>query len=189
MTQQGGLVKVILSSRSDSLMTLANNVGKGESLEKKQFDFADNLYLGDYYEEASELLNLILKKHPNNIDALILKAKTLLYLNDPDEAEDIIQGILAKEDKNIEALSVLNNIIQEFEDWERLLQTTTFSLEIVEKYSNEWVFFMKQHTIAHIELGNHQDAEQCLKEMEQHGGDRWGKWIANHLRDVYYTET
>ena len=77
--QNGELEKV------NSLVTLAKSSAKQHP--KIAFNFAEVLSRADSYKEAAEILRFVVSVMPNNADALVLLAKSEIYIKDFTNAE------------------------------------------------------------------------------------------------------
>ena len=65
---------------------------------------ADDLFKAGYYERALARINKFSDKYPDNLAGRMLKSWTLLKLDRMDEAKALIDSVLEKDPKHLDAL-------------------------------------------------------------------------------------
>lgn len=186
VTEENGWVKILFGGVPCAVESLAKNAAEGAEPDVMRMNFAWNLHVNEHYNESLNLLESILEQQPDKVEALILKADTLVHVKKHDAAKRIVEDVLTKDNRNVEAWEVLANIYNFTEEWGSLLKASLNVLSFVVPEQPEWGAFMKNCVIAKIELGDNDGIEIMLSDIEANDGRR-GERIANDIRRHYLT--
>jgi tetratricopeptide (TPR) repeat protein len=101
--------------------SLLSMVARGERPPATQVQFATELHWGTNDEDALAVVARVLAEYPGNASALALLADISLDQGRVDEAQEIAQALLVRNEENTEALRVIRDVARLRGDWPGML--------------------------------------------------------------------
>lgn len=120
-TERNGMVRLV-SSTSSAFETLVSEVTTAGSLAESRLGFAWDLHFADAYEDCLAILEKLLARAPEWIEALTCQADTLVHLERLDEALAVAEKVLHLEPANAEARESRGDVFERRKDWAALLE-------------------------------------------------------------------
>jgi len=147
---------------------MIKNVSKDKSNRDIMLEFANDLHIGDHYDECIKSLETLLARDPKDADALGIKADTLIHLEKYDEAEITATECLTIDSSNIDALRALCDVQRERKNWLLLKQISVKGIEI----STGWPrsYFLENNIVASLHLKDYKAASQVVESLPDKKG-------------------
>jgi tetratricopeptide (TPR) repeat protein len=138
---------------------------------RARLEFARELHYTECYEPALEIIARVRSESPNDPEALILEADIYIHQKRYDNAEPLLRQAISLDEMNLEAWERLADLHEGREDWPELRTVANHILKTM-------CHFMDLHTLnaleqsarAYLELGDIENTEMELAEMEQFEG-------------------
>jgi tetratricopeptide (TPR) repeat protein len=157
----------LLFNVSSNIGHLAKDVYQGKGLNKARIGFAHGLHYGEHYEPALQIIERVLVDNPDDLDELTLKADIYAHQEMYAEARILVDRVLKQNPDHKDALWVQMDVYEEMQDWQGLLNTSTYMLS---KFELE--FWGKIHVTFHrakayLELGDYAGMNTDLESIEK----------------------
>ncbi len=133
-TMKGGFI-LFKNSTSTAFNDFVNSIYEGNNILKCRIELAWQLHYADLYDLSLSIIETVLEKEPNNMEALVLKGDTCVHQKKFDEAEKVAQKILSIKIKDFDAFLILCNVYEEQQRWDKMLEFSHKALELAE---NQW---------------------------------------------------
>lgn len=140
------------------------------------FELAHDFHLNGQYEVCLRCCDAMLTAKGEHIDAMCLKADTLMHLSKHDEAEKLLATAMQIDPKCFKAIDLKCDILRAKEDWLNLLASTELALTLVEPRLWYVKFSLQvDRLIAYVFLRDVESARQICRSIEDRGSYRTRK--------------
>lgn len=158
----GGLYRLGFTIES-AVDEMIKNVFKGKSNREVMLEFANDLHIGDHYDECMKSLEILLTKDSRDAEALGIKADTLIHLEKYDQAEITAKECLTIAPTNIDALRALCDVQRKRKNWELLKQISAKGIQV----SSGWrsYYFMENNLIASLHMKEYKTASEDAESL------------------------
>jgi hypothetical protein len=166
-TVKGGLINVERSmwGIGSAVDGLAEDVNAGLTLEECRLGFARYLYYGDHFKQAHQAIDSVIAEYPAHTEAVVLRARIFVEEERCADARAIVDGVLAANENDKEALGVLLRILEKEKSWQEVASISARLVELYEHGCWRWVNACAGHAAALMELGDVEGFESDLKAL------------------------
>jgi hypothetical protein len=177
--KKGNIIIRSLFKTSTAFEEFVRNIQSGKDIISSRIDFAEDIHRAEEYQIAMQILDLVLKKDPKNIEAVVVYADILNHLEQYEESIKLSKKVLQWEKDNIDAYLDLCDSYESLEEWKLLQKYATIGCNL----STDWrgSFFYVAKIRAEIKLENLQQAGRSLLEVKERYN--W-KRVPMHIRRV-----
>jgi tetratricopeptide (TPR) repeat protein len=156
---------------SSAFESLIEDVDARKSPRETRLQFARELHYGEYYAEALESITLVLAEHPHDSEALTLQADIYEHQDRYDQAEALVEKVLAHDPEYADAWNVLEDICRARGDWRGVEAAATHAMRLYEPGSWQQRSAIEERICARLEIGDFHGAEEDLEALSQFKGD------------------
>jgi tetratricopeptide (TPR) repeat protein len=167
---------------ADAFRVFVTDILNGKDLDEARFDYADSLHMAEKYDYAWRILDLLLMEYPDNVACITLKADICEHLEQYDQAIQYVEKALSIEKDYIDAYRVLSDAYEGLKLWDKVLEVTDKTLSLLDQDDIlKRVRFLADRANAYIEMGNVQEANIILPQLEK--GTKIGARISARLQE------
>jgi tetratricopeptide (TPR) repeat protein len=152
---------------SSAFESLAREVDARKPLIETRLQFARELHYGEHYAEALESIALVLSDHPGDSEALTLQADIYEHQERYEQAEALVEMVLARDPEYADAWNVRMDICRARGDWQRLEEAVTYAMKLYEPGGWQQRSAIKERICARLEIGDFQGAERDIEALSQ----------------------
>lgn len=147
---------------------MIKNVSDGKSHREVMLDFANDLHIGDHYDECMKALETLLSRDSLDAEALGVKADTLIHLEKYDEAEITAKECLRIAPSNVDALDVLCDAEIRRKNWELLKEISEKGIQNAANWRKHR--FLENNLIASLHLKDYKTANENAESLPDKKG-------------------
>jgi tetratricopeptide (TPR) repeat protein len=166
-TERNGLIRLAFST-SAAFEDWLDVFPSLSEVTASRIAFAQEIHYSDAYEECLTILNTVLATEPECLEALILKADTLIHLERFDEAKHIAEGLLNKNPNLEAALEIRGDFFEAREQWPQLLENSERFLECAGAESKFRKYALMHRAVALCALKRDEELNATMVELLQY---------------------
>ena len=182
-TAKNGLIRTTsFFDTADAFQTFVTNLSKGKDLREARYEYADDLHMGEKYDLALQILDLLLSQNPNDVASITLKAEIYEHLEQYDQAVRYAEQALSIQNDYTRVYSILADVYEGMKLWDKVLAVTEKTLNLVgQEDILERIHALSDRANAYLEMENFHEAEKIIQQLED--GRKPGHRYAKRLRD------
>jgi hypothetical protein len=187
-TAKNGMIRTnSLFDTADAFQTFVTNLSKGKNLREARYDYANDLHMGEKYDIALQILDLLLTQNPNDVPCITLKADIYEHLNQFDRALGYAEQALTLQNDFIKAYRVLSDAYEGMKLWDHVLAVTDKLLILLGQDDiSDRIHALSDRANAYIEMGNAEEAMTIIRQLDE--GHKAGHRYAKRLREKMKTK-
>ena len=154
-----------------ALSRLARDVTDEVELIRMRLGFAFDLHCSENYDVPLEIIERVLEEHPDDVEALTLKADVYIHQERYDEAEPLLRKAISIDGNDREAWRHLADLHKFKKEWSELLSVANHILDTMCEYEDyDTLDALEKSARAYLELGDYENCEIRLAEMADYKG-------------------
>jgi len=180
--RNGHLIVNSLFNAESAFRTFVEKVHNGTALSEARLGYAEDLHFAEEYTISLNIIDLLLRETPGNIEALTLKADIYVHMEKYEEAMIIAEQVLAAEPEHVGGLEIMVDSYEGLKQWQNVICFAERVINLppeVTEWKRDYALSAKANAL--IELGNRPEAEAIVEHFER--GNRRMKRLAGTLRE------